>query len=206
MAMRVYHREHTGRPLRVLWTLEELGQSYEFQVMDQEQGKSEEHFARHPLGRVPVLEDDDGYVFESAAICMHIADLFPEGEMMPPLGSHDRALAYQWAVFAPSEIEPPLIEAAIFNQAQPERAQKAKDRFSLAATGVAGALDGGVYLVGDRLTVADVMVSTALNFTSRAGFGELLEPQLKEYVAHLQERPAFQRAQKRLSELPATAE
>jgi glutathione S-transferase len=204
--MRVYHREHTGRPLRVLWTLEELGQSYEFEVMTFEQGKSDEHFARHPLGRVPVLEDDDGHVFESAAICMHVADLFPEGAMLPPLATHDRALAYQWAVFAPSEIEPPLIEAAIFAQADPERAAKAKERFALAAAAVAGSLDGGVYLVGDRLTVADVMISTALNFTSRAGFPELLEAPLKQYVAVLQERPAFQRAQKRLSELPAAAE
>jgi glutathione S-transferase len=204
--MRVYHREHTGRPLRVLWTLEELGQPYEFEVMNYEQGQSEEHLARHPLGRVPVLEDDEGPVFESAAICMHVADLFPEGAMMPPLGTHDRALAYQWAVFAPSEIEPPLVEAAIFAQADPERAAKAQSRFSLAAAAVARSLDGGVYLVGDRLTVADVMVSTALNFTSRAGFGELLEAPLKEYVANLQQRPAFQRAQKRLSELPTPAE
>ncbi len=204
--MRVYHREHTGRPLRVLWTLEELGQPYEFEVMNYEQGQSEEHLARHPLGRVPVLEDDEGPVFESAAICMHVADLFPEGAMMPPLGTHDRALAYQWAVFAPSEIEPPLVEAAIFAQADPERAAKAQSRFSLAAAAVAHSLDGGVYLVGDRLTVADVMVSTALNFTSRAGFGDLLEPALKEYVARLRERPAFLRAQKRLSELPAAAE
>jgi glutathione S-transferase len=203
--MRVYHREHTGRPLRVVWTLEELGQPYEFEVMTYEQGQSEEHLARHPLGRVPVLEDEEGYVFESAAICMHVADLFPEGAMMPPLGTHDRALAYQWAVFAPSEIEPPLIEAAIFAQTQPERSDKAKDRFSLAAAAVARSLDGGVYLVGDRLTVADVMISSALNFTARAGFPELLEAPLKEYVARLRERPAFLRAQKRISELPAAA-
>ncbi len=129
--MRVYHREYTGRPLRVVWTLEELGQSYEFEVMTNEEGQSEQHLARHPLGRVPVLEDDEGYVFESAAICMHVADLYPEGAMMPPLGTHERALAYQWSVFAPSEIEPYVVEAAIYGQSDPERADKAKERFSL---------------------------------------------------------------------------
>jgi len=204
--MRVYHREYTGRPLRVVWTLEELGQPYEFEVMTHEQGQSEEHLARHPLGRVPVLEDDDGFVFESAAICMHVADLYPEGAMMPPVGTHDRALAYQWAVFAPSEIEPPVVEAAIYNTSDPERAAKAKERFSLRVAAVEGALDGREYLVGDHLTVADVMVSTALNFTARAGFPELLPPALKEYVAGLQERPAFQRARERVSQLPAPAE
>ncbi len=204
--MRVYHREYTGRPLRVLWTLEELGQDYELEVMTHEQGQSEQHLARHPLGRVPVLEDDEGYVFESAAICMHVADLYPEGAMMPPLGTHDRALAYQWSVFAPSEIEPPLIEAAIHAQTDPERAAKAKERVSRTVAAVEGALDGGEFLVGDRLTVADVMVSTAINFSSRAGFPELLPEALKEYVAGLRERPAFLRAQERVSQLPAQAE
>ncbi len=31
--MRVFHREHAGRPIRVVWTLEELGQPYELSVM-----------------------------------------------------------------------------------------------------------------------------------------------------------------------------
>jgi glutathione S-transferase len=203
--MHVYHREHTGRPFRVLWTLEELGQPYELEVMTYEEGKSDEHFARHPLGRVPVIDDGEGFVFESAAISMHLADLHPEGAMMPPLASHERALAYQWAVFAPSEIEPPAIEAAIYRESDPERAEKARGRFLLAAEGVERALDGGAFLVGDRLTVGDVMVSTALNFANRAGYGELLGAGVTAYLGALKERPAFQRAQERASELPAAA-
>src|ERR1700730_3122282 len=66
--MRVLHREHAGRPVRVVWTLEELGQPYELTVMSREESRGEEHRARHPLGRVPVLQDDEGVVFASAAI------------------------------------------------------------------------------------------------------------------------------------------
>ncbi|HTY97605.1 MAG TPA: glutathione S-transferase family protein [Solirubrobacteraceae bacterium] len=204
--MKLYHREHTGRPLRVLWTLEELGQPYELELMTYEVGKSEEHFARHPLGRVPVIDDGEGYVFESAAICLQLADLHPEGAMIAPLGSHERALVYQWAVFAPSELEPPAMEAAIFKDADPERAAKARERFSAAADAVERSLDGRDFLVGDRLTVADVMVSTAVNFANRAGFGELLGEAVKAYLAALQERPAFQRAREAASQLPAAAE
>ncbi len=204
--MQVYHREHTGRPLRVLWTLEELGQPYELELMTYEQGKSDEHFARHPLGRVPVIDDGEGYVFESAAICLQLADLDPEGAMIGPLGSHERALVYQWAVFAPSELEPPVMEGAIFKDSDPERAAKGRERFSTAAGAVERSLDGGGFLVGDGLTVADVMVSTALNFANRAGFGEVLGETAKAYLAALQERPAFQRARELASQLPATAE
>src|SRR5438445_12979311 len=112
--LRVFHREYAGRPLRVLWTLEELGEPYELTVMSYEQGSGEEHRARHPLGRVPVVEVDGGYVFESTAICLHLADLKPEAGLIAPLGTRERALAYPWSCFAPAELEPPLIEAAIF--------------------------------------------------------------------------------------------
>jgi glutathione S-transferase len=197
--MRVYHREHAGRPIRVVWTLEELGEPYELTVMNWEEGQSEEHRARHPIRRVPVLGDDDGYVFESAAICLHLADKHPQAGLVGELGSHDRALVYQWAIFAPAELEPPLIEAATQAERDPERAAAARQRFWTAAGAVSEALDGSEYLVGERFTVADVLVGTVLGFTSRAGFADELPANLKDYVARLTERPAFKRAAARTS-------
>jgi glutathione S-transferase len=202
--IRVFHREHAGRPLRVVWTLEELGRPYDIEVMTYEEGRSAEHVARHPLARVPVIEDDDGFVFESAAICIHLADLHPSVGLMPPLGTHERAVAYQWSIFAPAELEPPLIEAAIFATAQPERAEKARDRFAAAAEAVGKSLDDDEFLVGGRFTVADVLISSALAFTSRAGFPEVLGPTLRDYVARLQERPAYQAALSHTSALPSS--
>jgi glutathione S-transferase len=199
----VFHREHAGRPVRVVWTLEELGEPYELTVMTPEEGSSDEHLTRHPLGRVPVIDDDEGCIFESAAICMHLADLHPDAGLIPALQTHERALAYQWSIFASSELEPPLIEAAIFGQTQPERAEKARRRFTEAADAVAKSLEHREYLVGGRFTVADVLISSALAFTSRAGFPEVLSAPLKEYVGRLQERPAYETAVQRTTELPA---
>lgn len=204
LVLRVFHREHTGRPIRVVWTLEELGQPYELEVMTYDQGRSEEHMARHPLGRVPVVEDDEGFVFESAAICMHLADAHPEAGLLPPLGTHQRALAYQWSIFAPAELEPPLIEAAVFAKSDPERAAKGRERFATAAGAVERSLDEREYLLGDNFTVADVLVSSALSFASRAGFPEVLAPTLTDYVARLHERPAYQAALRQTSQLPAS--
>lgn len=189
-----------------MWTLEELGQPYELEVMTHEQGGSEEHMARHPLGRVPVIDDGEGFVFESAAICMHLADLYPDAGLMPAPGTHERALAYQWAVFAPSELEPPLMEAAIFAQSDPERAAKARRRYAAAAEAVARSLDGRDYLVGENFTVADVLISSALSFASRAGFPEALAPAARDYVARLHERPAYQTARQRTTQLPASTQ
>jgi glutathione S-transferase len=197
--MRVIHREHAGRPIRVAWTLEELGEPYEVTTMTREESRSEEHLARHPLGRVPVLEHDKGFVFESAAICLHLADLHPEAGLVPQLGTHDRALVYQWAVFSPAELEPPLIEAAIYGQSDPERAGLARERFRAATLAVADALDGNEFLVADRFTVADVLIGSVMSWPARAGFGEILPESVRGYGERLSQRPAFQRADARMS-------
>lgn len=183
--------------------LEEIGAPYELTVMNRQQGSGEEHLARHPLGRVPVVQFDEGYVFESAAICLHLADLHPDAGLIGAPGTHARALAYQWSIFAPAELEPPLIEAAIFREAQPERAGKARRRFLKAAEVVAQSLDGHQFLVEERFGVADVLVSTALSFARRAKFPEPLPPVIDDYLARLASRPAHQRAVAREAAAPA---
>jgi glutathione S-transferase len=201
--VRVYHREKAGRPLRIVWVFEELGEPYELVVMSQEEGHGEGHRRRHPLGRVPVLEDDDGFVFESAAICLHLADLFPQAGLAPAPGTHARALVYQWSIFVPAELEPPLIEAGRMAEHDPERAERARVRFDGAAAAIAGALGDDDYLVGDGFSVADVLVSSALAFTRRAGLWERMPSSLQGYVERMEQRPARQRAVQALQRSPA---
>jgi glutathione S-transferase len=202
--LHVFHREQAGRPRRVLWMLEEIGEPYDLTIMNWEQGSGQEHRARHPLGRVPVVQFDGGHVFESTAICLHLADLYPEAGLIGALGTHARALAYQWSIFAPAELEPPLIEAAIFGEADPERAGKARGRFFKAADAIAESLNDGEYLVEGSFGVADVLVSTALSFATRAKFPEPLPTVLDSYLTRLFDRPAYQCALERASAAPAS--
>jgi glutathione S-transferase len=97
-------------------------------------------------------------------------------------------------VFAPAELEPPLFETWTQAERDPQRAAKARERFDRAAAAVEQALGGREHLVEDRFTVADVLVGTAIAFTTRAGFADELSPPLQAYVARLAERPAFQSA------------
>jgi len=194
--LKLYHHPYS-RAAGVVWTLEEVGEPYELTVMTREESQGEEHRDRHPLGRVPVLEDDEGFLFESAALCLHVADMHPEAGLVPPLGTHERALVYQWACFAPAELEPALFEVGTQAEKDPERAAAARERFDRAADAVAGALDGNEHLVAGRFSVADVLVGTALLFTVRAGFADELPQSLKDYTGRLAQRPAFQRAARR---------
>ena len=105
---RLYYMPRT-RSSRVLWLLKEIGAPYELTEIRGAERRSDEHLLRHPLGRVPALQLGDGAtMFESAAICLQLADLNPGAGLIGPVGSTGRGLVYQWVVFAVSELEAPL--------------------------------------------------------------------------------------------------
>ena len=79
------HFAPNSRVSRSLWLLEELGLEYELNRMDfhPKDLKSDEHRARHPLGRIPVLDDGDVSIFESGAIAEYILDCHKNGCLKP---------------------------------------------------------------------------------------------------------------------------
>jgi glutathione S-transferase len=201
----LYHRPPAGRPIRVAWTLEEIGVDWELTLLDSSSINSEEHRARQPLGRVPALDLGDGFIFESAAACLQLADLNPDAGLIPAVGTYERGLVYQWSVFPPAELEPPLIEASFRAGEDTQRRKEAFARFVEARGAVERALANRAYLVGEQLTIADVMVGTTLAWVIKAGQAETLPANLRAYTERLIERPAFERAQSRLTAEPAAA-
>jgi glutathione S-transferase len=189
---RLYYMPRT-RSSRVLWLMEEIGAPYELTEIRGAQRRSDEHLRRHPLGRVPALELGDGtMMFESAAICLQLADLNPDAGLIGPVGSTERGLVYQWVLFAVSELEAPLFrwirelgEGAIDSAAQ--------DRFTEAAVAMQSELADREWLVEDRFSVADVMCASVLQ---GANARELLRPWpgLEAYVRRGEARPSYARA------------
>ena len=136
--MRLYHIAGT-RSSRVRWALEEAGLPYEIESITREERKEPAHLARHPLGRVPVVHDGEGYVFESAALALHVADLAPAGSLVAAPGSHDRALQYQWVVYAMVEMETGVMERYLYGESDPARSAAGVERYRAAADPVVDA-------------------------------------------------------------------
>ena len=76
-----------SRAQRVLWLLEELKIEYNLNKIKfhPSELKSEEHRNRHPLGRVPVLEDGDITIYESGAIIEYIIARHSNGNFKPKI-------------------------------------------------------------------------------------------------------------------------
>lgn len=186
--MRLYYKPGSGRPVRVAWLLEELQVPYEAVAVSRETAVQ-----HHPLGQVPVLETPSGDLFESTAICLALADEHPD--LMPPLGTRERELVYQWTLFAMTELEPAYLEYARNLERDQARAAGGADAFRARAALLEAALAGHEFLVADRLTVADVVTGGVLGLALRRKL--LPDPSLANvsaYVQQLTKRPAFVRA------------
>ncbi len=196
--LRVYHRAGAGRPIRVVWALEEAGADYELVTLTAEEAAGPEHLARHPLGRVPVLEDDQGPLFESTALVFNIAERYPEAGLLAPPASHERAVAQGWSIFAMTEVEAPVIESYRQREADPEGAAKAAARCANAVAVLEGALSGTPpCLVDSRFTAADIIAGGVLGIAVRIGVLEPA-PAIAAYLEALAARPAWQRASSKL--------
>lgn len=188
----LYYMPRT-RSVRVLWMLEEIGEPYDLTLIAGAERGSAEHLRRHPLGRVPALALGDGTtMFESAAICLQLADMNPAARLIPEPGSNERALVYQWVVFAVAELDAPLFRWIRAQRAGVTDSADA-DRFKAAAGALSAALEDREWLLGAAFTVADLMCASVLQ---GAQARELLRPwpRLEAYVQHGESRPACARA------------
>jgi len=91
--------------------LEELGLPFELIKIDQEGGElnSEAYRQLNPNGLIPVLVDGDLVLYETAAICLHLADTHPGAGLMPAVGSSERAQAYKWLSWLSTTLQQALI-------------------------------------------------------------------------------------------------
>src|ERR1700750_3105093 len=76
--------------------LEELGVRYRLAYVDRnvEAQKSPEFLRLNPHGLLRVLGDGELVLYETAPICLHLADTHPHAALAPPLGSAERAHFY----------------------------------------------------------------------------------------------------------------
>ena len=200
MTMKLYYVPQTraGRPR---WLLEELGVPYELVRLDPKRGENRAppYLALNPTGKVPTLVDGDTVLFESSAICLYLADRYPEKRLAPAIDAPERGRYLQWMVHAIAEIDAPLgVIDRHSSRLPPEKRVPAivepeQQRLSGNLAALRVALADREYLFGDWFTAADVVVASCLGW---AKFMGLLagEPALEAYVRRCVARPAAKRA------------
>jgi len=91
--------------------LVEIGVPFVLRPVDTaaQEHRSPAYLKLNPNGRVPVLVDGDLVLYESAAICLHLADMHPAAGLAPPLATSERAQFYKWLMWLTNTLQARLM-------------------------------------------------------------------------------------------------
>ena len=199
--MLTLHFAPNSRAGRILWLLEELALPYELNRMDfhPKDLKSDAHRARHPLGRVPVLDDGDISIFESGAIVEYILERHKNGGLKPDVASPLFPEYLQWFHYCEGMVMPPINTIVVQTILLPPDRRDEKELgqaqrlLTKALEPVNDALAGRDYLIGD-FSGADIMLGHACFMSQRSGCVTDEMTHLLAYIARIAARPAFDKA------------
>ena len=183
------------RAATAIWMMEEAGQPYERVLIDISAGaqKKPEYLAINPMGKVPALQDGEATMGEAAAICAYVADRYPQAKLAPPVDDPRRAKYLYWLFFAPSCIEPAIMQ--IFTKLEVPSSTAGWGDATQAFGVLDKALEKGPWLLGDDFRACDVVIASGLNFAIRQFKMVPARPSFDRYLDRCAARPAFQRAQ-----------
>jgi len=189
------------RSQRAKWVLEELGVPYKSSDVNllQNEQQGEPYRKIQPLGVVPALKTPNYSMFESVAIVLQLIDECPEKKLAPSVGSAERAMYYQWCVFAGTEMDPAIM--LYFNNSMrpsgpkhdPKLAERGRDDFKIRAEILSNTLKAREYLLGNSFSGADILIGHSCFMARHVGLMDQY-PILDSYHNRLQKRPAYQRA------------
>ena len=201
--MKLYHCPN-ARSVRPLWALEELGLAYELEVMPfPPRSEVAGYLEINPLGTVPTFIDGNLTMAEPTGICQYLVDQYGP----TPLGMTAEEPEYgdylNWLHRSDATFTFPLAIVLRYTQLEPaERRvpQVVQDYaiwFHSRLRALETALEGKMFLVGDRFTIADIAVGYALQMGERLGLSDRYKPNCRRYLADLNDRPAYKRSQEK---------
>jgi glutathione S-transferase len=183
------------RSIRVRWTLQELGVDFESITVNLAKGEHRrpEFLKINPAGKLPVLVDDDFVLTESVAIVLYLAQKYIQKGLVPT-DLKQGAQVNHWLLFTATELEQPLWRITRHTALYPEHLRLpaeislARQDFTDMAAVLEEHMQGRQFLVGDTLTVADLVAAYTLDWANEI---QLLDdfPQLLEYMERMYARP-----------------
>jgi glutathione S-transferase len=163
--------------------------------------KSAAYLALNPNGLIPVFVDGDLVLYETAAICLHLADTHPQAALAPALGTPARAHFYKWLMWLTNTLQSTLI-VYFYPERWVDTADAGAQVKAHAEAKIAAMLDqldaelarvGGPWFAGESFSVLDAYVLTVCRWTRGFSRPARSLPHLGPYLQRVLARPAAQR-------------
>jgi len=167
---------------------------YEMRVLDLAKGeqKSPEFLAVNPMGKVPAIVHRGVVVTETAAICLYLADAYPQAGLAPALDDPQRGTYVRWFFFGAGCFEPAIIDKMLARPPVERTGALGYGTYERTLATLATALTPGPFILGERFSAVDVYVGSQIHY---ALMTKAMEPQpvFQQYADRCAGRPAFQR-------------
>ncbi|KAI2471617.1 glutathione S-transferase [Annulohypoxylon bovei var. microspora] len=150
----------------VILVLEELHVPYEIKSLKPENIKKPPLIDLNPNGRVPAIEDPntDLVLWESGAIINYLVEQYDTSHLISYSTLKERNQCNQWLHFQASGQGPYFGQAGWFTKLHHEKLPSAIERYQNEVRRIHGVLDGWLrgrqWLVGDKMTYADLAFAT----------------------------------------------
>jgi glutathione S-transferase len=194
------HHLNNSRSQRVLWLLEELALPYTI-VAYQRDAKTmlapPSLKAIHPLGKSPVIRDGDQVIAESGAILEYLVERHGGGRFAPARESAAYERYRYWMHYAEGSLMTQLLVKLYLGRVgEPAHAlfERIEGQTRMHLDFVEAQLGDAQYLAGNELTAADMQMSFPLELSATQKILNDRQPRLKQLLARLHARPAYQRA------------
>ena len=182
--------------------LEEAGCEYELVLVDRrsDQQKSADYLRLNPNGRIPVLASGELVLFEAAAICLYLADLYPVARLAPALGTPERAHFYKWLTYLTNTVQPAYMafrypeQYTDEPQAQEGVRRAALERLARAFRVLDEALAPGPFLLGSEYSACDAYLYMLTWWAERLSPPPSVLPGVSRCVRAVAARAATRRA------------
>jgi len=195
----------TSRTIRPHWAMHELGLVYETKPIGPRTGetKTPEYTKLNPRQKIPLLQDGDFCIGESAAIVAYLSRMYSTAERsLIPETPRQYAAWLEWCFFIVAELDSTSLYVMRRHRADglgpiygiaPEVVDQAGAYFRQQLHHVEVALaDGRAFLMGDRFTSADILLTTCLEWAILYGVG--ICDNAKPYLERMRKREPYQRA------------
>ncbi|WP_343698645.1 glutathione S-transferase family protein [Caulobacter sp.] len=189
MTMRIYGDSISGNCLKVKWTAERLHLPFDWIEVDILKGESRtpEFLAQNPAGQVPMVILSDGRALsQSNAILLHLA----EGSPLIPADPFDRAKMWEWMFWEQYSHEPYVavvrFQMAYLGKSRDAVEARLVERAEQALARLETQLQQTPYLVGERLTLADIALVAYTRVAHEGGFDLSQYPAVKGWVGRME--------------------
>lgn len=191
MAEYTFYTNPMSRGQIARWALHEAGADYRQVLVDWADNR--DLLKVNPMGKVPTIVHHHGgaerVVTEAAAICHYLAEMSAP-ELLPR--EPEKADYFRWLLFAAGPLEQAIVAKSMGWEVPPEREGMAGfGNYDRAVDALADWLEGRDYVCGDRFTMADVYVGSAVDWGLQ--FGTLpTRTSFEAYAGRLRARDAYQ--------------